>query len=46
MNVRELRRAPQLTAEVAAYPDNSRNDDVIMVRLVAQKWTPDQDPRI
>jgi hypothetical protein len=46
MDFQELKRVAQLTAEEATYPDHSRIDDVLMVERIAQKWTPDRDPRI
>lgn len=42
----EIRRTPILNAAEARYPLMSRIDDVLMTRLIDQRWTPEIDKRI
>jgi hypothetical protein len=43
---KELRRVQRLTGEERRYPLLRRIDDVVMVRLVDQRWCPEDDKRI
>lgn len=47
MNFREIKKGVKtLSAEEKRYPLNRRIDDTLMVQLVDQRWTPEQDDRI
>jgi len=41
-----VRRVERLTDEEKKYPILERVDDVLMVRLVDERWSPEKDPRI
>ena len=43
---REVGRVTHLTQEQRRFPLRERIDDALLVELVDQKWTPEQDPRI
>jgi hypothetical protein len=43
---KEQRRVQRLSAEEARYPLLHRIDDILMVGLVDQRWSPEKDDRI
>ena len=46
MDFREVTRVAELSPTEQTYPEFSRIDDVLMVRLIDQSWLPEHDPRI